>query len=143
MWPYTKITELLNIALPLIQAPMAGATTPELVAAVSNAGGLGSLAAGYMTADEIRSAIKEIRKLSNNPFGVNLFVPKEYQATEEQIEQARKSVQEACHELNFNIAPIKPPYTPPFDEQIKVILEEEIPVFSFTFGIPLKASLQS
>ena len=62
IWPNTKIIELLKITIPIIQAPMAGgATTPELVAEVSNAGGLGSLGAGYMTADEIKTTIKKIK----------------------------------------------------------------------------------
>lgn len=138
-WPSTRITEHLNIVLPIIQAPMAGgATTSELVAAVSNAGSLGSLGAGYMTADEIRLAIKKIRTLTNKPFAVNLFIPEKHNATDEQIEQARKTVQTACPELNFNIPPINPPYAPSFEEQMHIILEEKVSIFSFTFGIPSK-----
>ena len=58
MWPTTKMNKKLGFQFPIIQAPMAGgATTPELVAAVSNSGGLGSLGAGYMAADDIRKAI--------------------------------------------------------------------------------------
>lgn len=136
-WLNTKITKLLNIRLPIIQAPMAGgATTPELVAAASNAGGLGSLGAGYMTANEIRSAIREIRKLTTQSFAVNLFIPEQHHASPEQIESARRVVQTSCPELNFNIAAIHPPYAPVFAEQMQVILEEKIPAFSFTFGIP-------
>ena len=136
-WPNTKINELLKISLPIIQAPMAGgATTPELVAAVSNAGGLGSLGAGYMTANEIRLAVKKIRTLTNKPFSVNLFIPENHSATDEQIEQARKIVQTSCPELNFNVDSVKPPYAPRFEEQMNVIVEEKIPVCSFTFGIP-------
>lgn len=136
-WPKTKITELLRIRLPIIQAPMAGdATTPELIAAVSNAGGLGSLGAGYMTANEIRTSIRQIRQLTNKPFCINLFIPEKNQSTNEQIENARKVVQEACYELNLSIMPIEPPYTPSFEEQMDVIREEKVPIFSFTFGIP-------
>jgi nitronate monooxygenase len=132
-----NMTELLKISLPLIQAPMAGgATTPELVAAVSNAGGLGSLGAGYMTPDEMRRAIKKIRELTHKPFAVNLFIPQEHHASHEQINQVTKIIQEACHELNLTIGMIKPPYAPSFEEQMAVILEEKIAVFSFTFGIP-------
>ncbi|HEV2613597.1 MAG TPA: nitronate monooxygenase [Gammaproteobacteria bacterium] len=127
MWPHTKI----------IQAPMAGgATTPELVAAVSNAGGLGSFAAGYLSPDEIRSSIRKIRALTSKPFAVNLFIPEEHHATDHQIEQARKIVQASCAELNTTINTIKPPYSPAFDDQMNVLLEEKISVFSFTFGIP-------
>src|SRR3990167_5688567 len=137
MWPKTKITELLKIAFPIIQAPMAGGiTTPELVAAVSNAGGLGSLGAGYMTANDIRSTIKQIQQLTNKPFSVNLFIPEKHQSMHEEIEKARRAVQEACYELNFQVTTAKPPYTPSFEEQMNVLLEEKIPIFSFTFGIP-------
>lgn len=137
-WPNTKITESLKIDFPIIQAPMAGgATTPELIAAVSNAGGLGSLGAGYMTANEIRDTIKQIRELTDRPFCVNLFIPEKHQATtNEQLETARKVIQEACHELDIHIDIPKPPYAPSFEEQMNVMLEEKVPVFSFTFGIP-------
>lgn len=136
MWPHTKITELLKINLPLIQAPMAGgATTPELVATVSNAGGLGSLAAGYLSADEMHKAIKQIRTMTKKPFALNLFIPEKHHVTDEQMERARKAVQASCQELNFNVSPVKPPYAPSFDEQMNVILEENIPILSFTFGI--------
>lgn len=137
MWPNTKITELLKISLPLIQAPMAGAAaTPELVAAVSNANGLGSLGAGYMTAEEIRKTIKQIRALTHKPFAVNLFIPEKHHATAEEIEQARRAAQASCQELNFKIATIKPPYAPSFEDQLHTILEQKVPIFSFTFGIP-------
>src|SRR3990167_1353319 len=138
-WSNTKITELLKITLPIIQAPMAGgATTPELIAAVSNSGGLGSLGAGYMTADEIKSTIRKTRALTNKPFSINLFIPEKHHATDDQIEQARKIVQTSCPELNFNVPSIKPPYAPSFEEQMNVIVEDKVPVFSFTFGIPSK-----
>lgn len=138
-WPDTSITHLLDIALPIIQAPMAGgATTPELVAAVSNAGGLGSLGAGYMTPDEIRALIRKIRTLTDKPFAVNLFIPEEHHANDNQIEQARIAVQASCPELHFTIPTIKPPYAPPFEAQMNILLEEKIPAFSFTFGIPSK-----
>ncbi|MBX3710294.1 MAG: nitronate monooxygenase [Gammaproteobacteria bacterium] len=136
-WPNTKITESLKIHFPIIQAPMAGgATTPELIAAVSNAGGLGSLGAGYMTPYEIRNTIKQVRELTDKPFCVNLFIPERHQATNDQIEISRKIIQEACHELDIHINTPKPPYAPSFEEQMNVILEEKFPVFSFTFGIP-------
>ncbi len=70
----TKFLSDLGIRLPIVQAPMAGgATTPELVAVVGNAGGFGSLGDGYMTPDEIRSAIQQIRSLTDKPINVTLF----------------------------------------------------------------------
>ena len=114
------------------------ATTPELVAAVSNAGGLGSLGAGYMTADEIRISIKQIRQLTDKPFAVNLFIPEKHHATARQIEDAIEAVNSASNQTGINIPSITPPYTPSFEEQMEVIHDERIPVFSFTFGAPEK-----
>jgi len=62
-WPNTILTERLSIRYPIIQAPMAGGPgTPQLVAAVSNAGGLGCLASGYLHPDALRQAIAEVRR---------------------------------------------------------------------------------
>lgn len=64
----------LGIEYPIIQGPLGGGpSTPELVAAVSNAGGLGSLGAAYLTPDQITEAIRRIRALTSRPFSVNLF----------------------------------------------------------------------
>ena len=64
-----------GIEYPIVQAPMAGgATTPELVAAVSNAGALGSFAAAMLPPSAIFDNVKRIRELTSRPFNVNLFV---------------------------------------------------------------------
>ncbi|WP_341532022.1 nitronate monooxygenase (plasmid) [Nostoc sp. UHCC 0302] len=75
MWPKTELIDLLKIRHPIIQAPMAGASTPELVAAVSNAGGLGSYGGAATAPAKLRSSIRQIRELTDQPFGVNLFAP--------------------------------------------------------------------
>lgn len=135
MWQTTRMTQQLNIKLPIIQAPMAGgATTPELIAAVSNAGGLGSLAAGYLPAQQIMEAIKNIRHLTDKPFAVNLFIPEPHQATPQQIETMQAIVTQVSSALNIKTSALEAPYVQPFDEQIAVIIEEKVPVFSFTFG---------
>ncbi len=69
----TRLTERLGIALPILQAPMAGVSTPAMAAAVSNAGGLGAVALGAGTADQARQAMAAVRAATNRPFGVNLF----------------------------------------------------------------------
>ena len=68
----TRITELFAIEHPLILPGMSWISTPQLVAAVSNAGGLGILASGPLTADETRNAIREIRQLTDKPFGIGV-----------------------------------------------------------------------
>jgi NAD(P)H-dependent flavin oxidoreductase YrpB (nitropropane dioxygenase family) len=69
----TALTELLGIEAPIVLAPMGGAVTPELAAAVSNAGGLGTLALSWNTPDEVRSHVAETAALTDRPFGVNLI----------------------------------------------------------------------
>src|SRR5580658_2894855 len=65
-----------RLAVPIVLAPLAGGpTTPELAAAVSNAGGLGFLAAGYLSTAALRDQIARARALTSAPLGVNLFVP--------------------------------------------------------------------
>lgn len=132
----TKLTKKLAIKFPIIQAPMAGgATTPELVAAVSNSGALGSLGAGYMAPKEIRDAIGKIRQLSNKPFSVNLFIPNQHSATPEQIKTASINIHQSCYELSLGVESIPLSYSMDFNERLNVILEEQIPIFSFTFGL--------
>ena len=70
----TALTELLGIEAPIVLAPMGGAVTPELVAAVSNAGGLGVIALSHNTPDEIRSTAGQITALTDRPFGINLVL---------------------------------------------------------------------
>ena len=66
---------LTGATLPVMNAPMAGVTTPEMVAAVSNAGGLGVLAADFLEAGEITSAVAAVRAQTDKPFAVNLRIP--------------------------------------------------------------------
>lgn len=68
----TPLTRLLNIEIPIIQAPIAFAASPALVAAVSNAGGLGMLSVTWRDRDDTRQVIRKVRELTNRPFGVNL-----------------------------------------------------------------------
>lgn len=70
----TSLCSLLNIELPIIQAPIGGATCPALVAAISNAGGLGMLSVTWRDVATIRRMIREIRQLTDRPFGVNLVL---------------------------------------------------------------------
>lgn len=70
----TPLCSLLNIEIPIIQAPIGSATCPALVAAVSNAGGLGMLSVTWRDTATIRQMIREIRQLTDRPFGVNLVL---------------------------------------------------------------------
>ncbi len=68
----TVICDLLGIDVPIVQAPMGGAATPRLAAAVCNAGGLGTLPLWRASADVVREQVREMRKLTDRPFAVNL-----------------------------------------------------------------------
>ncbi|ELZ13036.1 2-nitropropane dioxygenase [Natrinema thermotolerans DSM 11552] len=70
----TRLTDLLGIEYPIVQAPIGSATTPELAAAISNAGGLGHLAVTWRDREETRRAIRETRGLTDDPFAVNLVL---------------------------------------------------------------------
>lgn len=70
----TPLTRLLNIDIPLIQAPIGHHASPELAAAVANAGGLGMVSVGWRDLDDIRKVIREVRALTDRPFGVNLVL---------------------------------------------------------------------
>lgn len=69
----TRITELLKIKHPIIQGAMSWVSYPPLVAAVSNAGGLGILGAAFMSIDELRVNIRQTKALTDKPFGVNFM----------------------------------------------------------------------
>ena len=70
----TRVCDLLGIQLPIFQAGMSSYTTPELVAAVSNAGGLGIIGGLSREPDELREEIRKVRELTSRPFGVNHVV---------------------------------------------------------------------
>ncbi|AUS08897.1 nitronate monooxygenase [Laceyella sacchari] len=133
----TTLLSAISIQHPIIQAPMAGGvTTPELVAAVSNAGGLGSLGAGYLSPSKLRAEIKQIRRLTSKPFAVNLFIPE--QAThvdEKSLTELVGQLKPICDELGIDAEQLTIAYQDQFDEQFAVVVEERVPVFSFTFGL--------
>src|SRR6186997_3719752 len=74
----TRVTEMLGLPHPIIQAPLAGGgDTPALVAAVCDAGGLGSIGATYLTPQQIIETCAAVRARTQRPFGINLFVPEQ------------------------------------------------------------------
>jgi nitronate monooxygenase len=140
----TDLTRRLNIRYPIIQAPMAGGpATTKLIAEVSNAGGLGSLGAAYLTPEILRSTIQEIRQLTEQPFGVNLFVPEETTESQATIEKMTTCLNKYRMELGIKENPPIENVSESFEEQVQVLLEEKVPVFSFTFGIPSKDVIQA
>jgi nitronate monooxygenase len=129
----SRVIDILQIKYPIIQAGMAGAiTTPELVAAVSNSGGLGTLGAGYMSPEQIRKAIYKIRELTNKPFGVNLLLTKEVQIEKEKINEAKVLLNGVNRELGIEEEDVVN-LPKSYKEQLQVLVEEKVPVVSFAF----------
>lgn len=127
----------LGIGVPIIQAPMGGsnATPPALIAAVSNAGGLGSLGAAYMSPDQIARECAAIRALTRRPFAINLFAPVPGEAAPKDTSRARACIATLHTELGLPAPsePTAPPFG--FDEQLEAVLASDAPMFSFTFGM--------
>lgn len=116
---------------------MAGVTTPELVAAVSEAGALGSLGAGYLGAERLAADLARVRQLTSQPFMVNLFVPEpEVQFSAAELEAALDTLQPMLDDLHMPRPTIIPPYAADFGRQLRVLLEEPPAAVSFTFGLP-------
>ncbi|PFP30575.1 nitronate monooxygenase [Bacillus sp. AFS073361] len=131
----TKLCAILDIDYPIIQAGMAGGpTTVDLVANVSNAGALGTLGAAYMKPEEIRVAIKEIKKRTTKPFAVNLFctnLTDHYEG----VEESQKVLNKIRKELGMEPANHQVKTNNFFDEQFAVLIEEKVPVISTAFGV--------
>ncbi|MFD1068016.1 NAD(P)H-dependent flavin oxidoreductase [Oceanobacillus locisalsi] len=144
MWNKNTLTEKIGIRYPIIQAGMAGGiTTPELVAAVSNAGGLGTLGAGYLNAEQTKESIRKIKQLTDKPFAVNLFTPETPEVRSEEVNQANEWLSPFREALHISQVPeVNEITTAVFEQQIQVIIEEQVPVCSFTFGIPSRSVLQ-
>ncbi|SPA01914.1 2-nitropropane dioxygenase, NPD [Cupriavidus taiwanensis] len=129
----------LGIRTPIIQAPMAGVSTPALAAAVTNAGGLGSLGVGAMDAEAARQAIRETRALTSGPFNVNVFCHAPAVA-----DSAREQAWLTYLAPRFAEFGATPPATLReiyrsyvTDEAMHAMLLEERPaVVSFHFGLP-------
>lgn len=127
-----------DMRVPVVQAPMAGgAATPAMVAAVSNAGGLGFLAAAALSPDKIVSQVAAIRALTDRPFGVNLFVLEPAAPDDATVRRALESIDPLRAE--FGLPPGQPleRYAPDFRAQLDTLIELRVPVASFTFGLLL------
>ncbi|MBM4442151.1 MAG: nitronate monooxygenase [Candidatus Rokubacteria bacterium] len=133
----TTLTERLGLTHPIVQAPLAGGgDTPALVAAVSNAGGLGSIGAAYLTPAQIAATVREVRARTARPFGINLFAPLQAAAPPLDAAAVVARVAPFFAELGLPAPAVPAPPAPgSFDTQLAAALESGAAVFSFTFGI--------
>lgn len=140
------LLQKLGIEVPIIQAPMAGVSTPEMAAAVSNAGGLGSIGVGSADAEATRQMIRAVRARTERPFQVNVFCH-------------RPAIADAAREASW-IARLGPEFArygakPPArlteiyrtfrtdDAKLAVLLDERPPVVSFHFGVPARERIEA
>ncbi|WP_086429363.1 NAD(P)H-dependent flavin oxidoreductase [Staphylococcus cornubiensis] len=142
MWYKTKVTEQCQIDYPIIQAGMAGSTTPELVATVSELGGLGTIGAGYMTPDALEQEILQVKTRTSKPFSVNLFVPESFSYTDDDVEAMNDFLAPYREALKLEKPTIGQHDSSTFDEQINIVIQQQVPVCSFTFGIPDEQTIQ-
>jgi nitronate monooxygenase len=124
---------LSRLAVPIVQAPLAGGpSTPALAAAVSNAGGLGFVAAGYKTPDAMREEIAATRALTDRPFGVNVFAARPTEAPAAELDAYGGRLRDA-----LGAEPGAPRSDDDgFAEKLAALLEDPVGVVSFTFGCP-------
>ncbi|MEX2981612.1 nitronate monooxygenase [Streptomyces sp. C36] len=144
----TRVTRLFEH--PIVQAPMAGGgSTPALAAAVGEAGGLGFLAAGYKTPAAMHEEIRQLRARTGRPFGVNLFLPQPPAAADPAAADPA-AVEAYAERLAGEAARYRTPLGEPdlssddaYDAKLALLLEDPVPVVSFTFGCPSRTAVDA
>lgn len=138
MWPDRRLADLLRIDLPILQSPMARAATPALAAEVSNAGGLGALGSAEMTADQITSAVAELRGRTNRPFNLNFFIDPAPTTDPAVLARTRDRLRRWYATLGLGEPPeTLPDLGPSFDDtRLALLLDLRPAVVSFHFGLP-------
>src|SRR6516225_2071682 len=138
MWPDRRVVELFGIEHPIVLAPMAGLGTVDLAAAVSNAGGLGSIGCAIMAPELIAKSVVELRRSTPKPINLNFFChdPAKADAARERAWHEKLSFY--YRELGIEAATLTPRFDlAPFGEAACAVIEEVRPeVVSFHFGLP-------
>jgi nitronate monooxygenase len=147
-WKNTPFTRLAGIELPIVLGAFGGASSAELVAAVSTAGGLGTFGLYGMGPEKIAQAAAEIRALTDAPFALNLWLPFDEASLDEPAPRA--STQPDADQFTRYVEPLAPyfdelglplperpaRYLIPFDEQIDATVEARPASLSFVYGVP-------
>lgn len=128
--------DLSTLRSPVVQAPMAGGpSTPALAAAVSRAGGLGFLAAGYRTAAQLEAEIQQTKGLTAAPFGVNLFVPQPSVADPAAVDRYARALEPEAARFGVRLG-VPRPDDDDWADKLAAVLRTRPAVVSFTFGAP-------
>jgi nitronate monooxygenase len=141
MWYNTKITDLLKIDYPILQGPFGGNySSVELVASVSNMGGLGGYGAYTLNPQELIAVNNKIKAATNKPYNINLWVSDSDalngMISDEQHEMAVKIFKPYFDEVGIPVPEKPAPFKSKFENQVQVILDIRPKLFSFVFGIP-------
>jgi NAD(P)H-dependent flavin oxidoreductase YrpB (nitropropane dioxygenase family) len=130
------VLKQLGITLPVLPAPMAGGpTSPAMTIAATRAGSLGMLAAGYKTTHALEDQIRLLRAESI-PFGVNVFVPNPVPVDPELYRRYAVDIQHDAERFGLTLPAEPIEDTDAFDDKIQLLLDDPVPLVSFTFGIP-------
>jgi nitronate monooxygenase len=136
----------MHMRVPIIQAPMAGVSSPAMAAAVSNQGGLGSLGVGAMTATVARQAIREFRDLSKGPLNVNVFVHRPARRDKQKehawLARLRPQFERVCATVPAELREVYVSFLQD-DDMLSVLIEERPTAVSFHFGLPGRPHLQA
>ncbi|MEK6367662.1 MAG: nitronate monooxygenase [Burkholderia gladioli] len=137
-----SFAEGFGLRLPLVQAPMLGASPAAMVAAVSNAGALGSLGGAGLAPERLAAEIETIRAATARAFAVNLFVLDEARPDEATVRRALAAIDPL--RARFGLASGAPlaRYAPDAEAQLEVLVAARVPIASFTFGVLSAAQVQ-
>lgn len=161
---HSRICEILNIQYPIVLAGMGGASVPRLAAAVSNAGGLGVLGAAACSPEQLRAWIREVRSLTDKPFGVDTLLPASVRRSggpasgersaglspADRLEEARAFAGDFMRREGLELSPRAPRAADEgsvveglamfskdfFEAQMEVVVEEKVPVYAAGLGNP-------
>ena len=132
-----------SLPIPILQAPMVGASTDAMAIAVSEAGALGSIGAGALAPDAVGPAVERLRAGTDAPFGVNLFVTSPARPDGERLAEALERLAPWYAEIG---APLPEPpndFAPDFTAQLAALTAAAPPVASFTFGVLERAQVEA
>ena len=143
-WPDTVLTERLGIRYPLIQAPMAGSSTPALAAAVSSAGGLGSLGLAMHSIEAVHHDCKQVNESAGKPYNANFFVHQEPTDDPQRNIATQELLKPYYKELGLGEIPDPITSAPTFNQtHLEAVLQIRPPVVSFHFGLPDESAFQA
>ncbi len=141
-WQDRRLLDLFGVEHPILQAPMAGVTSPQLAIATSEAGGLGSIAGAMLTPEGLRQELQMVQQGTGRPFNVNFFVHKAPVVDAARDARWRQRLAPYYQELGVP-ADAKGPSRAAFDSvACDLVLEFKPKVASFHFGLPDRALMQ-